>query len=82
MEDQLPNIWSNFLSKERSGQDQDPQVILATGATMWRDMRSTDGRHLGNIVQAADSSGGSGRGRRVVGSAGFGDFLSAPLFLV
>nr|ATC20501.1 symbiodinium glutamate synthase [Tridacna squamosa] len=34
--------------------NQNDAVILATGATMWRDMRSTDGRHLGNIVQAMD----------------------------
>jgi len=33
---------------------QNDAVILATGATMWRDMRQTEGRHLKNIVQAMD----------------------------
>jgi len=29
-------------------------VIMATGATMWRDMRNTENRNLKNIVQAMD----------------------------
>lgn len=29
-------------------------VIMATGATMWRDMRSTENRQLGNVVQAME----------------------------
>jgi glutamate synthase (NADPH/NADH) len=33
---------------------QNDAVICATGATQWRDMRDTDGRHLNNIVQAMD----------------------------
>ncbi|CAJ1367074.1 unnamed protein product [Effrenium voratum] len=34
--------------------NQNDAVIMATGATQWRDMRSTENRHLGNIVQAMD----------------------------
>eukprot|EP00438_Fugacium_kawagutii_P010811 Skav230379 [mRNA] locus=scaffold62:76858:87285:+ [translate_table: standard] len=30
-------------------------VIMATGATQWRDMRNTENRQLGNIVQAPGS---------------------------
>lgn len=29
-------------------------VIMATGATQWRDMRSTENRQLGNVVQAME----------------------------
>ena len=33
---------------------QNDAVIMATGATMWRDMRNADGRNLKNVVQAMD----------------------------
>jgi len=33
---------------------QNDAVVMATGATQWRDMRNTEGRHLQNIVQAMD----------------------------
>eukprot|EP00928_Gymnodinium_smaydae_P023190 TRINITY_DN1922_c0_g1_i5.p1 TRINITY_DN1922_c0_g1~~TRINITY_DN1922_c0_g1_i5.p1 ORF type:complete len:2308 (-),score=461.78 TRINITY_DN1922_c0_g1_i5:58-6777(-) len=33
---------------------QQDAVILATGATQWRDMRNTEGRQLKNVVQAMD----------------------------
>ena len=36
--------------------NQNDAVILSTGATMWRDMRNTEGRQLENIVQAAEWS--------------------------
>jgi len=33
---------------------QNDAVIMATGATQWRDMRKVEGRHLKNIVQAME----------------------------
>ena len=41
----LPRVQGDLCNKNDA-------VIMATGATQWRDMRSTENRQLGNVVQA------------------------------
>ena len=41
----LPCVQGDLCNKNDA-------VIMATGATMWRNMRSTENRQLGNVVQA------------------------------